>query len=50
MLPAKNLQDHIASIALYHMHHNFSRIRKTLRVTLRWLSVSLGTDSRSMRL
>jgi hypothetical protein len=30
---SKKLENHIAMIALYHMHHNFARVHQTLRVT-----------------
>jgi IS1 family transposase len=30
---SKKLENHIAMIALFHMHHNFARIHQTLRVT-----------------
>jgi IS1 family transposase len=30
---SKKLENHIATIALFHMHHNFARIHQTLRVT-----------------
>jgi nicotinamide mononucleotide adenylyltransferase len=30
---SKNLDNHVAMIALFHMHYNFVRIHQTLRVT-----------------
>jgi hypothetical protein len=30
---SKKLDNHIAMIALFHMHYNFARIHQTLRVT-----------------
>jgi IS1 family transposase len=30
---SKKLENHVAMIALFHMHHNFARIHQTLRVT-----------------
>ena len=30
---SKKIENHIASIALFHMHYNFARIHQTLRVT-----------------
>jgi hypothetical protein len=30
---SKKLDNHIAMIALFHMHHNFGRVHQTLRVT-----------------
>ena len=30
---SKKLDNHIATLALFHMHHNFARIHQTLRVT-----------------
>lgn len=30
---SKKLENHVAMIALFHMHYNFGRIHQTLRVT-----------------
>ena len=30
---SKKLDNHIAMIALFHMHYNFARVHQTLRVT-----------------
>src|SRR2546423_15280713 len=30
---SKKIENHIHSVALFHMHHNFARIHQTLRVT-----------------
>jgi hypothetical protein len=30
---SKKIENHVASIALFHMHYNFARIHQTLRVT-----------------
>jgi hypothetical protein len=30
---SKKFENHVASIALFHMHYNFARIHQTLRVT-----------------
>jgi len=30
---SKKIENHIHSLALFHVHHNFARIHQTLRVT-----------------
>ncbi|HXB69021.1 MAG TPA: hypothetical protein VNY05_12300 [Candidatus Acidoferrales bacterium] len=45
---SKKLENHIAMIALFHMHYNFVRIHQALRVTPAVEAGSLGGSGRLM--